>query len=165
MELKKILMLVGLVVALFASGLIYQSVGEKRLAEGSRMPNLKIDNGQSSVDLKKKAGRYVLVDFWAASDAQSRLKSNQYNALGLERKPGVDRISVNFDKSKRLFNEIVDRDRLAPQSQFHVADKEARRIMRKFRLNEGYKSFLIDPDGRIERVNPDPAYLARKFHS
>ncbi len=165
MEMKKIWILGILLVLLLGSGIVYRSVKSRELSIGSKMPNIEVRNNESTVNLKQMNGRYVLVDFWSAADGKSRLKSNQYNALGIEKNDHVERVSVNFDRSENLFKEIVSRDRLDPSSQFHVNDSQAEKLIRRFGLDDGFKSYLIGPDGRIESVNPDPAYLARKFHS
>lgn len=165
MEIKKIWILGILLVLLLGSGMVYRKIETKDLSIGSKMPNIEVRNHEATVNLKNLNGRYVLVDFWSAADGSSRLKSNQYNALDLERNDLIERVSVNFDRSENLFKEIVNRDRLNPSSQFHVNDRQAEKMLKKFGLNDGFKSFLVGPDGRIESVNPDPSYLAHRFNS
>lgn len=164
--MKRFFILGILLVALLASGLIFRSIqSNDNLAQGEESPELIVENNDSVVDLSSFGGKYVLVDFWSASDAQSRIKSNEYNALDLESDPNVERVSINFDRSKRLFEEIVSRDNLNRETQYHVDRNEADRIIRDFDLKDGYKSYLIAPDGRIEAVNPPVSYLMRKFRA
>ena len=165
MEMKKIWILGILLVLLLGSGMAYRKLESKDLSIGSKMPNIELRNQEVTVNLKNLNGRYVLVDFWSAADGSSRLKSNQYNALELEQNDRIERVSVNFDRSESLFKEIVNRDGLNPSSQFHVNDRQAEKMLKRFGLKDGFKSYLIGPDGRIESVNPDPSYLTHRFNS
>lgn len=160
--MRKILFLGLLFVAMVTSGKIVRTQ-ETELKEGRPTPELIVGNNDSTINLHSLEGKYVLVDFWSAADAASRLKSNEYNALGLEANSNVECISINFDRSRRLFEEIVNRDRLNRDSQYHVSAKDADRIIRDFDLEDGYKSYLIGPNGRIMAVNPDTNYLKSMF--
>ncbi|MBD5323312.1 MAG: redoxin domain-containing protein [Bacteroides sp.] len=136
------------------SGRVYEA------AEGYKAPLFKVEKSDTLVSLADLRGRYVLVNFWASTDAQSRLRANDYDALG-DYYPGERfcHLSVNFDRSERLFREIVRRDNLSAKSQFHVSDGEAARLSGAYHLSEGLNSFLIDPEGKIIEVNPDVRYL------
>lgn len=160
--MKKIMFLGLLFVALVTSGKIVQTQ-ETELKEGRPTPELIVGNSDSTINLHSLGGKYVLVDFWSAADAASRLKSNEYNTLGLEENSNVERISINFDRSRRLFEEIVSRDCLNRDSQYHVNAEHAGKIIRDFHLQDGYKSYLIGPNGRILAVNPDMDYLKNMF--
>lgn len=160
--MKKIMFLGLLFGALVTSGKIVHAQ-ETELKEGRPTPELIVGNNDSTIDLHSLGGKYVLVDFWSAADAASRLKSNEYNTLGLEENSNVERISINFDRSRRLFEEIVSRDRLNRNSQYYVNAEHAGKIIRDFKLQDGFKSYLIGPNGRILAVNPDMDYLKSMF--
>ncbi len=131
------------------SGRVYEA------AEGYKAPLFKVENGDTAVSLADLRGRYVLVNFWASNDAQSRLRANNYDALSSEiPTERLCQLSVNLDRSERLFSEIVRRDNLDVKSQFHVSDGEAAEISGSYHLSEGLNSFLIDPEGRIVEMNP-----------
>ena len=68
-------------------------------------------------------------------------------------------LSVNFDRSERLFREIVRRDGLSAKSQFHVKGSQANQLIKDYHLESGMKSFLIDPEGRIVAKNPTEKML------
>ena len=137
------------------SGRVYEA------AEGYKAPLFKVEKSDTLVSLADLRGRYVLVNFWASTDAQSRLRANDYDALG-DYYPGERfcHLSVNFDRSERLFREIVRRDNLMAETQFHVQGDDAAEIIDAYRLDKGYRSFLIDPDGMIVATNPDTRTLA-----
>ena len=132
------------------SGRIYEA------AEGYKAPLFTVEKSDTTISLADLRGRYVLVNFWSSADAQSRMRANQYDALSNDlSQEQFCQLSVNLDRSERLFREIVRRDNLSAKSQFHVSDGEAACISGAYHLNEGFNSFLIDPEGRIVELNPD----------
>lgn len=131
------------------SGRVYEA------AEGYKAPLFKVEKSDTTVSLADLRGRYVLVNFWASNNAQSRLRASDYNALASEiPAERFCQLSVNLDRSERLFSEIVRRDNLDATSQFHVTDGEAAVISGAYHLSEGLNSFLIDPEGEIIEMNP-----------
>lgn len=100
-------------------------------------------------------GKYVLLSFWSTSDALSRQSVNDYTSwLKTNGNSKIDLLSVNFDKSERLFQEIVKRDGLDSEMQFNVSGNQAYKIKDEFHLNKGYGSILLDPTGKIIAHNP-----------
>lgn len=129
---------------------------------GFEAPQLTLvsDADSSVTELGSLRGRYVLVNFWAASDASSRIAAHDYDrlaaALPAER---LSLLQVNLDPSKRLVREIVRRDSLNATLQFSPAAEDAAGVEEVFNLEAGLQSYLIDPSGKIVAVNPDPALL------
>ena len=108
------LILIFGVMAVFGSRMIgVQSQPER----GEMAPDFAVTRNDSTVSLHDLRGKYVLVDFWSSADANSRLKSNEYNTLRVTDTGRLKRVSVNFDRSEELFNEIVTRDHLDPDQQ------------------------------------------------
>lgn len=141
---------------------------EYQAARGFRSPELTLISGQDSseMDLSGLRGRYVLVNFWAASDAESRIAAHGFDRM--MEKTGDERlclVQVNMDRSLRLFREIVRRDRLNETQQFSVAAENASTVRNAFHLNEGMQSYLIDPEGEIVAVNPSIETVARAIAS
>ena len=107
-------------------------------------------------------GRYVIVTFWSSADADSRLRADRYDeAAKLLPQERFCLLSVNFDRSERLFREIVRRDNLSAENHIHVDGSQANRIIHDYRLTEGFKSLLIDPKGRIVAMNPSIETLTK----
>ncbi len=153
------------VVALFAVLLVSMSAHTERVyeaADGFKAPDITIENSHSSVSLSDLKGKYVLVSFWASSNAQSRIMAAQYDDF--QRNHSEERfclLSINFDRSERLFREIVRRDNLSAKSQFFVSGNDAESIFETYHLSNGFQSFLIDPQGKIVATNPSNSTLQK----
>ncbi len=131
---------------------------------GHYSPALSLTAADSSVTtLGAFRGKYVLVTFWSSSDAASRLRCNRYDAFcdGNDR---LEHLAVNLDRNAELFDEVVSRDNLSRCSQYHVEGRQAHAIRKLYHLDRGLHSFLINPAGVIEAIDPDDV-LARKLMS
>ncbi|MDE5608557.1 MAG: peroxiredoxin family protein [Muribaculaceae bacterium] len=126
---------------------------------GYKAPELVLQQDNQAMTLSSFKGKYVLLNFWTTSDADSRMKCNFYDDITSD-KDNLSLISVNLDSSSALYREIVKRDGLNTESQFHMEGTQAAKIHEVYRLNKNLKSFLIDPTGRILAVNPDAQRLA-----
>ena len=126
---------------------------------GYKAPELVLQQDNQAMTLSSLKGKYVLLNFWTSSDADSRMKCNLYDDITSD-KDNLSLISVNLDSSSALYREIVKRDGLNTASQFHMEGTQAAKIHEVYRLNKNLKSFLIDPTGRILAVNPDAQRLA-----
>lgn len=123
---------------------------------GYRAPGLSVESADgSSITLEDLKGENVLLTFWSSSDAASRLRCNEYNTLTAMNSTDVRHVAVNFDRSERLYNEVVRHDDLTPGEQYHVEGLEAIKIMDNYHLDRGLHSFLINPKGRIIAIDPD----------
>lgn len=162
---KTIKLIVGFIVVLLFSSAFTGNGMAPRV--GAIAPGIVVTDQDSVFKLHDFRGKYVLLSFWASSDARSRLKCNELDAVvkeinsASEAEPEVSLIAVNFDRSKRLFREIVRRDNLNEDSQFFAQGQEAERIQGDYDLKKGLNSFLIDPSGRIVAVNPDSKDLTK----
>lgn len=146
------------IIAIFAVLLVSMSAHTERVyeaADGFNAPDLTVDNSHSALSLSDLKGKYVLVTLWASSNAQSRISAARYDdfskSLDEER---FCLLSVNFDRSERLFREIVRRDNLSAKSQFYVSGSNAETIFENYHLGNGFQSFLINPQGKIVATNP-----------
>lgn len=154
-----------LIIALFAVLLVSLSAHTERVfeaADGFNAPDITLENQHQSVALSGLKGKYVLVSFWASSNAQSRILASEYDAFA--RNVNEERfcfLSVNFDRSERLFREIVRRDNLSAESQFFVSGNDADSIRDTYHLSGGFQSFLIDPQGKIVATNPSNSTLEK----
>ncbi|MBJ2185800.1 thioredoxin family protein [Paramuribaculum intestinale] len=153
------------VIVLFAVLVISVSAYSERVfeaAEGYNAPSMTIENSDTTLSLADMKGRYVIVTFWSSADADSRLRAYRYDeAAKLLPQERFCLLSVNFDRSERLFREIVRRDNLSAENHIHVDGSQANRIIHDYRLTEGFKSLLIDPKGRIVAMNPSIETLTK----
>lgn len=154
-----------LILALFIGLLITSSGFNKtslNTSIGKLAPALAIDKIENVIDQSEQEGKYVLLSFWSTTDGASRMSVNNYNNWMSNRQPeNVDFLSVNFDKSERLFHEIVKRDGLNSDQQFNVSGNQAKQIIRDYHLDKGYGSILISPEGKIVAHNPTNGDLAK----
>ncbi len=154
-------------IVLFVVLLLSVSAHTERIyeaAEGFKAPEFMIEAGDSTVSLADHRGRYVLLNFWSSADADSRLATRRYDDM-VEDGPAADErlclLSINFDRSERLFREIMRRDNLEPKAHFHVSSADAGKLAEIYHLGHGYRSYLIDREGRIVSVNPSEATIRK----
>lgn len=155
-------------IVLFAVLLFSVSANTERVylsADGYKAPYFEVSAGEDgfSRNLADLRGSYVLLNFWAAKDAPSRLQTMEYTR-SLSKITSEERfclLSVNFDRSERLFREIVRRDNLSAKNHIHVDGSQANRIINDYRLSEGFKTLLINPEGRIVAMNPSIETLTK----
>ena len=131
---------------------------------GSKAPMFKIERSDSTVALDDMKGKWVLLQFWASSDADSRIACKQYTMLeqNQESSNSGERfhlLAINLDRSERLFREIVRRDGLSAESQFFIERSNAEKFIDDYHLESGLSSFLIDPNGLIVAKNPSEQQL------
>lgn len=156
------------IIALFAILLMTVSARTERLyqaAEGFKAPALTITESDSAsgLSLAGLRGKYVLLNFWSSTDAQSRIQAKDYDLMAGEFDAGSFRhVAVNLDHSRGLFREIVRHDGLDANAQYFFADAaNSGRTTDDWHLEKGLRSFLIDPQGRILAVNPSRETLRR----
>lgn len=120
---------------------------------GYTVPALTIERGDSVISLSDYRGKYLLLTFWASTDAASRVRCNEYESL-VDQNARISILSVNLDKNMRLFKEIVKNDNLKAEHQHYLSQSDAETVIADFGLTSSLRSFLIDPEGRIVAVNP-----------
>lgn len=153
------------VIALFAVLLITVSAHSGRVyeaAEGYKAPAITLCKSDSTLSLADLKGRYVLLTFWASSDAESRVTAGNYNSFAEKaEEEQFCLVSVNMDCNETLYNEIVRRDNLNAKSQFQVKGEDVSTVKEKYHLENGFNSYLIDPTGQIIATNPSEMTLTQ----
>lgn len=141
--------------------IVFTSVGSTKVVDskvGHEAPQLELDCKAGKMSLQSHRGGYVLLTFWSSGDASSRVKNLQYDRLA-DKKEGVVHLSVNFDRTESLFEEICKMDNLTQGTQFYCNDEQRMRLMELWRQENGYSTFLINPEGVIVAVNPEMSEL------
>lgn len=132
---------------------------------GEKAPALVVNRADSAISLESLKGNWVILSFWSAADAQSRMMQNDVAAYARTivdpvKADGLEIVSVNFDRSARLMEEIVRIDNLDANTQFHIEDAdEANSLRQAYRMNEGLRTFVINPKGELVAVDPTFADL------
>lgn len=135
---------------------------------GSEAPTFIVERADSSLSLDGLRGKKVVLSFWSAADAQSRLDQNRLAAA--IRNAGEDSetavVSVNLDRSEKLMKGIAAMDNLDNDSQFNVGDATAESAIREaFEMADGLRTFIIDERGIIVKVDPSEKELAEALAS
>ena len=111
-----------------------------------------------AASLQQMRGKRVILSFWSAADAQSRMEQNRIDAMArkaVSLHKDVEVLSVNFDRSERLMDEIVSYDNLD-----HVGTPDdAAAVRDAFQLHNGLRTFIIDEQGKIICADPTEAQL------
>lgn len=152
-------------VVLFIFSLISFSFVEKDhhaegLNVGDKAPNFMFTAADSTTkSLESVRGGYVLISFWASYDAASRFSnvgcSNEVKKLGSR----VTMVSVSFDEYQSVFDETVKMDRIETANRCVVLEGQNSDVFRTYRLEKGFRNFLLDADGVIVAKDIRPAEL------
>lgn len=136
------------------------SVNDTDTLVGSQAPNFTVNNGERSISLQDERGNYVLVTFWSSLNPDSRITNMEQDRI-TESSNCIKHLSINYDKSFKVYQEICRLDGLNSDSQFYGSNSEGKKLLIEWRQENGFSSFLIDPQGRIIAVNPSAATLAK----
>ena len=133
---------------------------ETGLKEGKQAPKLYVENTAGKVTLQELKGQYVLLNFWAGYDAMSRMQNVRFaREIDKAELENISLVSVSFDTNRKVFEETIKRDGLNAATQFYDKDGSRSDIFDNYRLNKGFASYLISPEGVIIAKNPDPEHL------
>lgn len=153
-------------IAFFAALTVLVAAYSERVVkadEGYTAPEIEmLANDSVNVSLDNLRGKYVLVNFWDSSNAVSRIAAGEYDRF-MHANPGhsFSLLSINTDENPELFKEIVRKDNLDTSTQFHISDAKAKHLSENYRLDSGFSSYLIDPQGKIVAVNPSVTTLEK----
>lgn len=148
--------LFSMLLSIFTASTILAVDGSK----GSTAPVFRFENNDTTVSLDKMRGEWVLLQFWASSDAKSRLDMKRYTSVHTMLTSDAENstfshIGVNLDNNEMLFREIVHRDGLTSNTQFYAEKNRADRLKSAYHLDrDGFGAFLINPEGKIVAKNP-----------
>ncbi|MDD6891355.1 MAG: thioredoxin family protein [Bacteroidales bacterium] len=136
-----------------------ESVTAERLVPGDLAPELVLCNEVQPLSLHDTAGRYTLLSFWASYDAASRA-----NNAALNHQVGQDdcvkMISVSFDRYASVCRASIRQDRLSA-ADCHVETEGANSaVYQAYHLEQGFKNYLLDSEGRVVAMNVTPKELA-----
>lgn len=130
------------------------------LYPGEILPDIVLTDSEGNLHyLHDYKGKKVVVNFWATYHAQSRVNNVQlYNYLQ-ERDSDVEFVSVAFDKNKNVVDRTLILDRLENISQFYEISGVGSDTYRDFRLDKGFRNYLLDENGVIIAMNITPEDL------
>ena len=133
---------------------------EKSGIVGTAAGDFTVGNDEGMMSLGKLRGKYVLLTLWSSADVVSRLDNISNDRLATET-PGVVLLSVNFDRSKALFDELVAADSLNASTQYYCERQDRSVFEKKWGTAQQYNSYLIGPSGKVVAVNPTAQEIGR----
>lgn len=128
---------------------------------GEISPLFELTGENGVVSLQSLRGKYVLVNFWSAGDAQTRINNVFYDRLAKKLNDKFSLISINLDDDRELYGQIVEIDELEANSQFNSEDVVAGDIVEQWHLKNGSRAYLINPQGEIVAINPSENQLTK----
>lgn len=130
---------------------------------GDPIPDIKnLENvSGETMSLSDLKGQKVLVNFWAAYDANSRRDNILLSKLTGDEDSPIKMVSVSFDKSKSVFEKTVTVDEVDESCQYYVQANTHSALVERYKLEQGFKNFLVDEDGKILEVNLSPEKLSQ----
>jgi hypothetical protein len=149
-----------------AVAFLYVGAGTKeiKLTEGIQPGNLAPEMNLQGVYLKGNG--YVLVQFWAAYDPQSRVENTQmYNVISRSKTDNLRLVSVSLDENPAVFQGIIKTDHLDDASQFNEPEGTNSDVFKTYRLKAGFSNWLIDSTGVIVAKNVSPTEILEKISS
>lgn len=132
----------------------YSAPADSRI--GFKSPSLELGCDNNSLSpLMQHRGEIVLLTFWSSADAESRINNMHYDRLSRQDNVPFSHVSVNLDRNVSVFNSIVTIDNLDRTAHFSTSVEVQDDIMKAWRLDDGFHSFLLDGSGRIIAIDPD----------
>jgi hypothetical protein len=153
-----------LFVVLFFSSLIsFSFVGKNTPTEGltvgDKAPSFTLGGGAQELASGKPGGQYVLLSFWSSYDAESRVRNaTLHHAVQADDR--VRMVSVSFDEYQSIFDETIKQDQIPPEGCFVDLAGSSSPLYRKFRLDRGFKNYLLDENGVIVATQLTASQLA-----
>ena len=127
---------------------------------GDLAPRIESLGNESNINFQNHSGRYTLLNFWAAYDAESRARNvqlwNEVNKLSSDK---IAMYSISMDEKESIFTETVKIDKLDLSTQFHEGLGKESELYKKYDLRKGFKNFLINDEGVIIAANVTPEKL------
>ncbi|GHT34124.1 hypothetical protein AGMMS49574_21040 [Bacteroidia bacterium] len=155
----KTYVLVGAAVLLNMSA-ASKDVRSEGLSPGDLAPRIESLGNERNFNFQNHSNRYTLLNFWAAYDAESRVRNirlvNEVERLGVDR---IAMCSISMDESHSIFSETVRIDNLSQTTQFHAEAGKSSKLYRQYNLKKGFNNFLIDEAGVIVAKNVTPEDL------
>ena len=110
--------------------------------------------------LSEYRGKKVVVNLWATYDAQSRATNIRLHNYLKMINSDVTFISIAFDENLNVLERTMEMDNLDRLSLFSDVSGTKSDLYRNFKLNRGFRNYLIDENGVIVAMNITPEDLS-----
>ncbi|MCK9156025.1 MAG: hypothetical protein M0P12_07920 [Paludibacteraceae bacterium] len=136
------------VVGILLSFISFDSTTSSKLLVGDKFPKTEL--------LGDNKGNLVLVNFWAAYDAESRDENVQFSSIAekydektTEEGQRLRSMSVSMDRFEKVFEEVVKQDGLRFSKVSIETEGFHSKLAKDLKLNNRFGNFLIDNQGKI----------------
>ncbi len=125
--------------------------------EGSKAPLFTThDINGDEVKLEDFRGKYVLLDFWASWCHSCRVKAKAIKNIYPElEKRGIVMFGVSMDEKKKAWEKATAEDQICWTNTSELMRFEKNGIAQRYKVKQLPSLFLIDPDGKIVKQNPE----------
>lgn len=128
---------------------------------GETIPDIVLTNSEGTLQhLHDFKGKKVVVNFWAAYDAQSRATNVQLHNYLKMNHPDIEFLSISFDENRNVVEKTLVMDNLENSSQFYEVNGSRSDLYKEFKLSKGFRNYLIDENGVITAMNLTPGDLS-----
>lgn len=128
--------------------------GSHSLEQGKEAPAISLSSSSAS-SLDETDGKYVVVNFWSASDPQSRIANKRLSELTAQLPSSkIKFIGICVDKDATLSSEIMKADGIPASAISLGADDITSQVTEDYQTATGNRSFLIDPFGNLVSISP-----------
>ncbi len=138
--------------------------GSHSLQEKEEAPLLTLTNDSKTTLLESLKGKYVVINFWSASDPMSRINNRQLADFTSTLPSSQIRfVSICTDKDITLQTEIMDNDQLPESAITLSAIDVAPEVLDDYQTSSGCRSFLIDPFGNLQKISPSESDITKNL--
>lgn len=122
---------------------------------GNKIPNIVFTGTEGqTLDLSDYEGKKVVLNFWAAYDAHSRANNVRLNNILKENSSNVEFLSISFDENINVGKRTALLDKIDIKTQYCDTNGANSDVYKEFKLEKGFRSYIIDENGVIEAINP-----------
>ena len=153
--------LIGMSALLFLSTATEDASLTEGYQPGYYAPKIALPENNQTIEFTAQSGHYTLVNFWAAYDAVSRVRNVQlWNRMNELDSTCITLYSVSLDERVSVYEETLKTDQLEKTNQLHDIQGLKSSLYKKYRLNKGFRNFLIDDKGVIIAIAVTPDQLS-----
>ena len=166
MKYLKYFLIVGIAMICFAAYTSKNTKPSEGIYPGDLFPtisDLEEMTGEK-ISLSDLKGQKVLVNFWAAYDAQSHRDNVLLANMIKEKNYPVKMISLSFDESRSVFEKTVKTDKIGDDSQYWIDHQQQESLRSRYKLKNHFRSYLIDEEGKIVAMNVPAQELGLFFN-
>lgn len=135
--------------------------GSHSLQIGEEAPLLTLSSTTKASGLDALKGKYIVLNFWSATDAESRIANKRLADLtSTLPSPQIQFVSVCTDSDTALQSEIMSIDSVAENLYSLSANDFTPEVLDDYQTGTGCRSFLIDPFGNLKAISPSEAEIS-----